>query len=395
MAKREDVINFGAGPAHLPTEVLEEVRDELLNWQGSGMSVMELSHRSRYFDEIQHDTLQRARQLLHIPDAYDTLLAQGGASTQFAAIPLNLLSSPQAHADYLVTGGWSARAYSEAAALGCQARRVAVGKNEQGDLYTHVPAPSSWDLSPQAEYIYACDNETVFGVELPSDAFVEGVQAQWQARGDAGAPPPLVLDASSNFYSRPLDVSRYGVVYGGAQKNLGTAGVTLCIVDPQFSRAAPRYPHVPTMLQWKTLADNDSRYNTPPTFAIYIMGRCLHWLERAGGVEAIAARNDAKSQMVYEALDRSSLFVNAVEKPYRSRMNIPFRIALPEAQEGTRWDTALEATFLKEADAQGLLMLKGHRSAGGMRASLYNSISLEQASRLVAFLESFEDAHSR
>mmetsp|Transcript_22537 Transcript_22537/g.28779 ORF Transcript_22537/g.28779 Transcript_22537/m.28779 type:complete len:394 (-) Transcript_22537:16-1197(-) len=388
---RSDVINFGAGPANLPEEVVEQVRDELLNWHGCGMSVMELSHRSAYFNEIQNETLQLARELLHIPDNYDTLLCQGGASTQFAAVPMNLFSSADATADYLITGGWSSRARTEASVFG-NVNVVAEGKHSSG-IYTNIPAPDTWKLSEHAEYFYYCDNETVFGVEAPKDYIPQTLKEQQQKRNFSRS-VPIVVDVSSNFYSRTMDVSEYAVVYGGAQKNLGTAGVTFCIVDKSISQAEPKYPRVPTMLKWKTAACNDSRYNTPPTFSIYVMGRCLHWLQQIGGVEAVEQRNEQKSKLVYDLIDESSLYVNLVEKSNRSRMNIPFRITKPDCDPSdANWDSALEAKFLQEAEKEGLLMLKGHRSAGGMRASLYNSISLTETETLVNFLERFADAN--
>lgn len=385
---RSDVVNFGAGPANFPTEVLEQVKDELLNWNGCGMSVMELSHRSKYFDEIQNKTVSLARDLLHIPDQYDTLFAQGGASTQFSAVPLNLLSSPDSYADYLVTGGWSARAKDEASVFG-KANTVANGKHSNG-IYTTMPSPDTWNISKDAEYFYFCDNETVFGVELPQNSIPSLLQSEYEKRGFGNA-PTIAADVSSNFYSRPINISDYGVVYGGAQKNLGPAGVTFLIINKEYSRNEPKYSKVPNMLKWNTLACNDSRYNTPPTFSIYVMGRCLEWLQNIGGVQAIEDINNQKSKLLYDAIDNSSLYTNLVEKQFRSRMNVPFRIVKSGSESSYEWDNSLESKFLKEAENEGLLMLKGHRSAGGMRASLYNSITLNETQKLVSFLERFAD----
>lgn len=389
---RSDVVNFGAGPANFPTEVLEQVRDELLNWNGCGMSVMELSHRSKYFDEIQNTTISLARELLNIPDSYDTLFAQGGASTQFSSVPLNMLSSSDSVADYLVTGGWSAKAQEEAAVFG-KSNIVANGKHPQCKVYTTMPSPDTWSLSKNSEYFYYCENETVFGVELQKDIIPSILESEYNKRDFGKPPPPIVADVSSNFYSRSINISDYAVVYGGAQKNLGPAGVTFLIVNKEFSRNEPKYSKVPNMLKWNTLACNDSRFNTPPTFSIYVMGRCLQWLKDIGGVSAMEDINNEKSNLVYNVLDNYPLYRNLVDKEFRSRMNIPFRI-VKSGSDGYEWDDNLESKFLKEAEAEGLLMLKGHRSAGGMRASLYNSITLDETKKLVAFLERFADNNS-
>ena len=404
--KRSDIVNFGAGPSHLPTEVLEQVKDELLNWNGSGMSVMEMSHRGKYFEEIQQETLKLSRDLLNIPDNYDTLLLQGGATTQFSAIPMNMLSDPNSYCDYLVTGGWSSRACEEASYFG-NVNIIGNGKDKNYNIYNTIPCPNTWNISKEnhslSKYFYFCDNETVFGVESPNNYIYDSLIDQYSKRDylSNSKIPPIVVDVSSNFYSRPINIENYSVIYGGAQKNLGPSGITFCIIDKQYSRKLCEYPRVPRMLKWKISADNDSRYNTPPTFSIYVMGRVLNWLKDIGGVDFISERNQEKSRLLYNALDSSDLFVNIVNPKFRSRMNIPFRIISKNDKKDNNnlekiytWNTDLENIFIKEAEKDGLFMLKGHRTAGGMRASLYNSIKIDETERLISFLEKFEDKYN-
>ena len=358
------VFNFGAGPAVLPEAVLEEARRDLLALPGAGMSVLEVSHRSAVMDGIIESAVAGIRQLAGLPDDYHVLFLQGGATQQFAMVPLNLLP-PGGSADYVLTGVWAAKAYEEAQLLG--AARVA-GSTE-GERYARIPEAAELDISDAAAYLHVTSNNTICGT-------------QWRDLPDAGE-APLVVDASSDIFSRPLAFDRLGLVYAGAQKNLGPAGVTLVIVRDDLIRRAPPRAAVPTMLRYATYADQGSRPNTPPVFAIYVVGLVVRWLLAAGGLEALARRNERKAAIVYEAIDRSGFYRGTAEPGSRSLMNVTFR--LPDAE--------LERRFVAAAKEAGLAGLKGHRSVGGIRASLYNALPEAAAAALAAFMAEFERTH--
>ena len=349
------IYNFSAGPAVLPHEVMLQAQKELLDWHGSGMSVMEMSHRGKEFMGIAAAAEQDLRDLLAIPANYKVLFLQGGAHLQFAMIPLNLLRG-KATADYVNTGEWSKKAIFEAKKF-CHVNVVA--NNTAG-----IPAFNTWQCDPKAAYLHYTSNETIGGVEF-----------NWVPdTGDV----PLVADMSSHILSRPLDVSKYGLIYAGSQKNIGPAGLTIVIVRDDLVGVA--YPGIPAMLDYKTHADNDSMYNTPPTFAIYMAGLVFQWLKRNGGIAAMEKTNIAKAKLLYDAIDASKGFYHCpVTKSDRSRMNVPFTLK----------DAALDGDFLKQAAARGLLQLKGHRSVGGMRASIYNAMPLAGVQALVAFIHEF------
>jgi phosphoserine aminotransferase len=353
------VFNFAAGPATLPVEVLEQARDEIPDWQGSGMSVMEVSHRSKAFVAVAGQAEADLRELLAVPAGYKVLFVQGGATAQFSAIPLNL-SAAGASADYLNTGQWSKKAIAEARRyLG-----VNVAADEKASNYSTVPDPAALEFDPAAAYVHYTPNETIGGVEFP---YVPDV-------GDV----PLVADMSSTILSRPLDVGRFGLVYAGAQKNIGPSGITVVIVrEDLLGRARP---DTPTILDYKAVADADSMLNTPPTFGWYMAGLVFQWLKRQGGLEVMAERNRAKAAFLYEAIDASAFYANPVDHSCRSWMNVPFTLAKPE----------LEKTFVAEAAQAGLANLEGHRSVGGMRASLYNAMPMEGVQALVSFMADFE-----
>lgn len=352
------VYNFSAGPAALPLPVLEQARDELLDWQ-DGMSVMEISHRSPAFMAVAEQAEADLRDLLAIPPTYRVLFMQGGATAQFSAVPLNL-SEAGATADYVHTGHWSERTIKEA-------RRfvtVRIAADEAASNYTTVPEPSALDLTPGAAYVHYTPNETIGGVEFP----------YIPETGDV----PLVADMSSTILSRPLDVSRFGLVYAGAQKNIGPAGITVVIVRDDLTRRARA--GTPMVFDYRAVADAGSMLNTPPTFGWYFAGLVFRWLKREGGLTAMAQRNRAKAEALYGTIDASSFYANPVARNCRSWMNVPFRLAKPE----------LEKTFLAEADVAGLTNLAGHRAVGGMRASLYNAMTLEGVAALVDFMRDFE-----
>jgi phosphoserine aminotransferase len=353
--------NFSAGPAVMPVPVLEQVRDELLNWSGSGMSVMELSHRSAHFEHIIQGAEADLRALLKTPETYRVLFLQGGATTQFAMLPMNLLP-PGASADYVLTGAWASAAAKEAGKVG----RVRVaGSSEQGG-FSYIPSQSELKLDPQAAYLHFTSNETIHGVE-------------WAAEPVPPPGVPLACDASSDILSRPLDVTRYGVIYAGAQKNLGPSGVTLVILRDDLLERVP--PRLPLMLDYRLLAESRSLYNTPPTFAIYVVGLVLRWLLSLGGLDEMARRNEAKAGLLYRAIDDSGGFYRGLARAdSRSRMNVTFRLPSEE----------LEKKFVKRATAEGLDGLKGHRSVGGLRASLYNALPVESAEALVQFMAEFQ-----
>ena len=350
--------NFCAGPAALPVPVLETARNDMLDWHGRGLSVMEMSHRSKEFVGIAEHAEATLRELLAIPDDYVVLFLQGGASTQFAAVPLNLLPEGGC-ADYINTGQWSIKAIAEGKRFGTA--RVAASAEDTN--FSTIPTPDSWQLSADAAYLHYTPNETIGGVEF-----------HWVPE----VAVPLVADMSSTILSRPLEVSRFGVIYAGAQKNIGPAGLTLVIVRRDLLGHSHR--SCPVMLDWKTAADNDSMYNTPPTFALYLAGLVFAWLKDLGGLEAMAASNRRKAAKLYHAIDSSAFYANPVELPSRSLMNVPFTLA----------DATLDKVFLQEAEAAGLVNLAGHRSVGGMRASIYNAVPEAAVDALIAFMQDFE-----
>jgi phosphoserine aminotransferase len=363
------IYNFGAGPAVLPKEVLRQAQAELIDWHGSGMSVMEMSHRGKEFTGIQAEAEADLRELMGIPANYKVLFLQGGGHLQFAMVPLNLLRG-KGKADYVVTGEWSKKAVAEAQKF-CNVNVAASSADRE---CSYVPDFSGWKLDREAAYLHYTPNETIGGVEFNWVPDVGGV--------------PLVADMSSNILSRPVDVSKFGLIYAGAQKNIGPAGLAIVIVrDDLVGHADPR---LPTMLDYKTHADNGSMYNTPPTYAIYIAGLVFRWLKQNGGVAAMEQTNIAKAGLLYRAIDASSGFYRCpVDKSDRSRMNVPFTIQ----GAGTLKDPGLDREFLSQADARGLLQLKGHRSVGGMRASIYNAMPLEGVQALVAFMNEFANGH--
>ncbi len=353
------VYNFSAGPAILPAEVLQQAREEMLDWQGSGMSVMEMSHRGKEYTSIAEQAEADIRDLMRIPSNYKVLFLQGGASSQFSMIPLNLLNG-KGVADYVNTGSWSKKAIAEAKRF-CRVHKA--GNTEESN-FTTVPAAEELSLSPGAAYMHYTPNETIQGVEF--DYVPE--------TGDV----PLVADMSSTILSRPLDVSKFGLIYAGAQKNIGPAGLTLVIVrDDLIGKAAE---NTPVMFDYKTHADNGSMYNTPPTYGWYLAGLVFQWLKRNGGLAGIAEINERKAKYLYDAIDNSDFYANPVQPHCRSWMNVPFTLA----------DAELDAKFLAEAKDAGLVTLKGHRSVGGMRASIYNAMPEEGVKALVDFMAEFE-----
>ncbi|MGH8200255.1 MAG: 3-phosphoserine/phosphohydroxythreonine transaminase [Steroidobacteraceae bacterium] len=357
------VFNFAAGPAALPLEVLEQAREELLDWRGSGMSVMEVSHRSKAFVAVAEEAESVLRALLAIPAGYKVLFLQGGASAQFAAIPMNL-TAPGAVADYVNTGSWSKKAIGEAKRLQV---KVNVAGDAAGSSYTTVPDEGSLTLSAGASYLHYTPNETIGGVEFPYVPRTDGV--------------PLVADMSSTILSRPIDVAKFAVIYAGAQKNIGPSG--LCVVIVREDLLGNARPGTPTVWDYQAMAAEGSMVNTPPTFGWYIAGLVFKWLRAQGGLEAMATRNRAKAQLLYGTIDDSGFYRNPVAKPARSWMNVPFTLARPE----------LDQTFITEAKAAGLVSLEGHRSVGGMRASIYNAMPLEGVQALVAFMKEFQRRH--
>ena len=358
------VYNFSAGPAQLPLPVLERAASELTDWRGSGMSVLEVSHRGKDFVECAADAEAALRSVAGIPEGYRVLFLAGGATGQFSAVPANL-TAPGDTAAFLNTGQWSAKAIKEAARQGVVVDTLA---DEAASSYTTTPEPSSFTVPDGARYLHYTPNETIGGVEFP---YIPD-------SGDI----PLVADFSSTYLSRPVDFSRFGVVYGGAQKNLGPAGLAVVLVrDDLLDRARP---DVPAIWDWRTMAANDSMLNTPPTFSIYLLGLIMEWMEEHGGLEAIGAANEAKARSLYEAIDSSDFYANPVEPRSRSWMNIPFTLA----------DPALDADFLAGAADAGLVNLKGHRSVGGMRASIYNAMGADGVAALIDYMAEFERAHA-
>jgi phosphoserine aminotransferase len=356
------VFNFAAGPAALPLEVLQQAREELLDWQGSGMSVMEVSHRGKAFIACAEEAEAELRTLLAVPANYKILFLQGGGTAQFAAVPLNL-TTPESTVDYINTGAWSKKALTEAKRYA----KVNVAADEAASNYSTVPEQGSLKLTPNAAYVHYTPNETIGGVEFP----------YIPATGTV----PLVADMSSNILSRPLDVTKFGVIYASAQKNIGPSGLAVVIVrDDLLGRARPV---TPSIFDYKEMAASGSMSNTPPTFGWYLAGLVFKWMSRNGGLSWIAARNKAKAAKLYDAIDSSGFYRNPVAKPCRSWMNVPFTLAKPD----------LEKTFLTEARAAGLTNLEGHRSVGGMRASIYNAMPPEGVDALISFMKEFERRH--
>jgi phosphoserine aminotransferase len=358
----DQIYNFSAGPAVLPKEVLQQARDEMFDWHGSGMSVMEMSHRGKEFMSIAEKTENDLRELANIPRNYKVLFLQGGASSQFSMVPMNLLRG-KTTADYINTGQWSAKAIEEASRY-CMVNVAASSENAH---FTYIPPLEQWRLNPDAAYVHYTSNETIGGVEF-----------HWVPETDV----PLVVDMSSDILSRPLDVTRYGLIYAGAQKNLGPAGLTLVIVREDL--LGQPLPGTPTLYDYQIHAKNDSMYNTPPTYAMYITGLVFAWLKKQGGLAAMEKINIAKAKLLYDLLDSTDFYHCPVAIADRSRMNVPFTLK----------DSALDGEFLKQAQHDGLLQLKGHRSVGGMRASIYNAIPVEGVATLAAFMKEFASRHA-
>ena len=353
------VYNFSAGPAVLPEEVLKEAQAEMLDYKGTGMSVMEMSHRSKAFDQIIQEAEKDLRDLMHIPDNYKVLFLQGGASLQFAMIPMNLMKNKVA--DYIVTGQWAKKAWQEAQKYG-KANKIATSEDK---TFSYIPDCSDLPISEDADYVYICENNTIYGTKFKKLPNTKGKD--------------LVADVSSCFLSEPVDVSKYAIIYGGVQKNIGPAGMVIAIVRDDLI-TDDVLPGTPTMMKYKTHADANSLYNTPNCYCIYICGKVFKWLKKQGGLEAMKERNEKKAKILYDYLDESKLFKGIVEKASRSLMNVPFVTGDPD----------LDAKFVKEAKEAGLENLKGHRTVGGMRASIYNAMPIEGVEKLVEFMKKFE-----
>ena len=358
------VYNFSAGPAVLPEEVLKEAAAEMLDYNGTGMSVMEMSHRSKAYEEIIQGAEQDLRDLMNIPDNYKVLFLQGGASQQFAMIPMNLMKNKVA--DYIITGQWAKKAYQEAQIYG-KANAIASSADE---TFSYIPDCSDLPISEDADYVYICENNTIYGTKFKTLPNTKG--------------KTLVSDVSSCFLSEPVDVTKYGIIYGGVQKNIGPAGVVIVIIREDLI-TEDTLPGTPTMLKYKIHADNASLYNTPPAYGIYICGKVFKWLKKMGGLEAMKKRNEEKAKILYDFLDNSKMFKGTVRKEDRSLMNVPF----------VTGDADLDAKFVKEAKAAGLENLKGHRTVGGMRASIYNAMPKEGVEALVAFMKKFEEENTK
>ena len=354
------VYNFSAGPAVLPEEVLKEAAAEMLDYKGCGMSVMEMSHRSQVFDDIIKEAEQDLRDLMHIPDNYKVLFLQGGASQQFAMIPMNLMKNKVA--DYIVTGQWAKKAYQEAQKYG-KVNKIATSEDK---TFSYIPDCSDLPVSPDADYVYICENNTIYGTKFKTLPNTKG--------------KTLVADVSSCFLSEPVDVTKYGIIYGGVQKNIGPAGMVISIICEDLITDEV-LEGTPTMLKFKTHADAGSLYNTPNCYCIYMCGKVFKWLKKMGGLEVMKERNEKKAKLLYDYLDSSKLFKGTVEKDSRSLMNVPF----------VTGDKDLDAKFVKEAKEAGLENLKGHRTVGGMRASIYNAMPYEGVEALVAFMKKFEE----
>ncbi len=357
------VYNFSAGPAMLPEEVLQELADEMLNYNGTGMSVMEMSHRSKAYQQILDEAEKDIRDLMEIPDNYKVLFLQGGASQQFAMIPMNLMKNRVA--DYIITGQWAKKAYEEAKKYG-KANAIASSADK---TFSYLPDCSDLPISEDADYVYICENNTIYGTKYKTLPNTKGKL--------------LVSDVSSCFLSEPVDVTKYGLIYGGVQKNIGPAGVVIVIIREDLIPDEP-LEGTPTMLTYKIHADNGSMYNTPPAYGIYVCGKVFKWLKKMGGLEAMKAHNEKKAKILYDYLDESKMFKGTVVKQDRSLMNVPF----------VTGDAELDAKFIKEAAEAGFVNLKGHRVVGGMRASIYNAMPIEGVEKLVAFMKQFEADNS-
>ncbi len=357
------IYNFSAGPAVLPEEVLQEAADEMLDYQGSGMSVMEMSHRSKVYDGIIKTAEADLRELMNIPDNYKVLFLQGGASQQFAMIPMNLMKNKVA--DYIVTGQWAKKAYQEASIYG-QANKIASSEDK---MFSYIPDCSDLPISEDADYVYICENNTIYGTKFKTLPNTKG--------------KVLVSDVSSCFLSEPVDVTQYGIIYGGVQKNVGPAGVVIVIIREDLI-TEDTLPGTPTMLQYKIHADAESLYNTPPAYGIYICGKVFKWIKKMGGLSAMKEHNEKKAMILYDFLDKSAVFNGTVTKEDRSLMNVTF---VTKSEE-------LNSKFVKEAKIAGFENLKGHRSVGGMRASIYNAMPIAGVEALVAFMKKFEEENA-
>jgi len=353
------VYNFSAGPAMLPVEVLQEAAAEMLDYKGTGMGVMEMSHRSKAYQQIIDEAEADLRELMNIPENYKVLFLQGGAHQQFAMVPMNLMKNRVG--DYIITGQWAKRAWKEAQQYG---KANAIASSEDA-TFSYIPDCSDLPVSEDADYVYICENNTIYGTKFKELPNTKG--------------KTLIADVSSCFLSEPVDVSKYGIIYAGVQKNIDPAGVVIVIIREALI-TENTLPGTPTMLKYKTHADNGSMYNTPPAYGIYICGKVFKWLKKQGGLEAMKAHNEKKAAILYDFLDSSKLFKGTVRKEDRSLMNVPF----------VTGDKELDAKFIKEADAAGFVNLKGHRSVGGMRASIYNAMPIEGVEKLVAFMAEFE-----
>lgn len=354
------VYNFSAGPAVLPEEVLQECADEMFDYKGSGMSVMEMSHRSKVYDTIIKEAEQDLRDLMNIPDNYKVIFLQGGASLLFAGVPMNLMKNGKAA--YILTGQWAKKAYQEAQMYG---EAVAVASSAD-KTFSYIPDCSDLDIPDDADYVYICENNTIYGTKFHQLPNTKGKE--------------LVADVSSCFLSEPVDVTKYGVIYGGVQKNIGPSGVQIVIVREDLIADGPAFKQTPTMMNWKIQADNDSLYNTPPCYGIYVCGKVFKWIKKMGGLEAMKAHNEKKAKILYDFLDQSKLFKGTVAPEHRSLMNVPF----------VTGNADLDAKFVKESKEAGFENLKGHRTVGGMRASIYNAMPIEGVEALVEFMKKFE-----
>lgn len=356
------VYNFSAGPAVLPEEVLQEAAQEMMDYQGSGMSVMEMSHRSKVYEDIIKEAEADIRDLMGIPSNYKVLFLQGGGNTQFAMIPMNLMKNRVA--DYIITGQWAKKGFKEAQIYG-DVKAVASSEDK---VFSYIPDCSDLPIRDNADYVYICENNTIYGTKFKTLPNTKG--------------KTLVSDISSCFLSEPIDVSKYGLVWGGVQKNVGPAGVTIVIIREDLI-TEDTLPGTPTMLKYKIHADNNSLYNTPPCYNIYICGKVFKWIKKMGGLSAMKEHNEKKAAVLYDFLDQSKLFKGTVRKEDRSLMNVPF----------VTGDKELDAEFIKAAEAAGFVNLKGHRTVGGMRASIYNAMPIEGVEKLVAFMKDFEAKH--
>lgn len=369
------VYNFAAGPAALPLPVLQKMQAELLDYNGTGTSIMEMSHRGAVYTEVFMRTRDTLRRLLNVPANYQILFMQGGAIGQNAIIPLNLLGGTRKTIDSVIAGAWSIKTQKEAARYVPSSEHAPIIANSDDGhgRFTHYPEFDTWQRSTESAYINICTNETIHGVEwYPSKAESDAVNASGSF---------FVADMSSHILSRPIDVTQYGVIYGGAQKNIGPAGVTFVIVRDDLLDS--QHPLCPSAFNWRNVADNDSMFNTPPTLSIYIAGLVFEWLEAQGGLEAMATLNDAKAKLLYDTIDQSTLYRNDIEPAYRSCMNVPFFLN----------DESLNAAFLEQSAAAGLAALKGHKMVGGMRASIYNAMPMAGVEALVRFMNEFEKQH--